>query len=73
MRVKVRKKPAPAVVSGERAKVTADIPFLTEDISGYCVHRKHSQMIKEAVRNAVNNLPKTFVFDQGSDFKGGMQ
>ena len=39
MKVKVRKKPAPAVVCGKRANRAADRPFLTNDISSCCNHR----------------------------------
>ncbi|MCM1579447.1 MAG: hypothetical protein NC078_11680 [Ruminococcus sp.] len=45
MRVKVRKKPAPAVVSGERAKKLTNIPFFTSDIGGY-TNRKRNKTVK---------------------------
>lgn len=46
MRVKVRKKPAPAVVSGKRTNDPANVPFLTQDICRYSNNRK-----KKPVKN----------------------
>lgn len=58
MKVKVRKKPAPAVECGKRVNVTADIPFLTRDIDCYFNHRKYYPLIREAVRTATKRISK---------------
>lgn len=50
MKVKVRKKPAPAVECGKRADETEVIPFLTSDIGGY----RHRKKTDESEKMLVN-------------------